>query len=168
MALFDLPLAALREYRPELDEPEDFAQFWDSHLAAAREYEPVLACDRVETDLAVFETWDLTFSGDGGHPIRGWYMRPAGRAEQKLPAVVEFAGYGRGRGRPLERLTWAAAGYAHLIMDTRGQGSQHGTGGDTADPVGSEPSHPGFLTQIGRASCRERVVVPDRDETSAN
>jgi cephalosporin-C deacetylase len=53
--------------------------------------------------------------------------------------VVEYVGYGRGRGLPHERLTWAAAGYAHLVMDSRGQGDQYGVGGDTLDPHGSAP-----------------------------
>ena len=45
-----------------------------------------------------------------------------------------------------ESILWAAAGYAHLVMDTRGQGSGWSTG-DTANPVGSPPAHPGFMTQ---------------------
>jgi len=147
VALFDLPLSALKEYKPETYEAADFEQFWAGHLHAARSTDSILACDPVETGLVTVDTWDLIFAGDAGHPIRAWYTRPAGSKGAQLPAVVEFAGYGRGRGRTLERLTWASAGYAHLIMDTRGQGSQHGTGGDTADPVGSEPSHPGFLTR---------------------
>jgi cephalosporin-C deacetylase len=32
-------------------------------------------------------------------------------------------------------------------MDTRGQGSGWGSGGDTPDPVGSGPASPGFLTR---------------------
>jgi len=64
-----------------------------------------------------------------------------------LPAVVEYNGYGGGRGLPHERLAWANAGYAHLFMDTRGQGSSWGSGGDTPDPVGSGPSVPGFMTR---------------------
>jgi cephalosporin-C deacetylase len=84
-------------------------------------------------DLALLDAWDVTFAGFGGHPIRAWYTRPAG-VDHALPAVVEYAGYGRGRGLPHERLTWPTAGYAHLLMDTRGQGDQYGTGGDTPDP----------------------------------
>lgn len=41
---------------------------------------------------------------------------------------------------------WATAGYAHLIMDTRGQGSGWSSG-HTADPEGSGPAQPGFLTR---------------------
>jgi cephalosporin-C deacetylase len=64
-----------------------------------------------------------------------------------LPAVVEYAGYGRGRGLPHERLTWPVAGYAHLLMDNRGQGDQYGSGGDTPDPHASTPAGLGPLTR---------------------
>ena len=32
MALFDLPLDELRNYRPELDQPADFDEFWKAKL----------------------------------------------------------------------------------------------------------------------------------------
>jgi cephalosporin-C deacetylase len=61
--------------------------------------------------------------------------------------VVEFVGYGGGRGLAHERILWAAAGYAHFVMDTRGQGSSWAVG-DTPDPDATgAPSHPGFMTQ---------------------
>ena len=66
-----------------------------------------------------------------GDPIRGWLTCPAGAADP-LPTIVEFVGYGGGRGLPEEHLQWATAGYAHLLMDTRGKGSEWGHGGDTA------------------------------------
>jgi cephalosporin-C deacetylase len=60
---------------------------------------------------------------------------------------VEYVGYGGGRGLPHERFLWAAAGYAHFVMDTRGQGSTWAIG-DTPDPDGAgAPFHPGFTTQ---------------------
>ncbi len=61
--------------------------------------------------------------GFGGSPIRGWLHLPAGRGGP-IPAVVEYIGYGGGRGLAHERILWAAAGYAHFVMDTRGQGSE--------------------------------------------
>lgn len=61
--------------------------------------------------------------------------------------MVEFPGYGRGRGLPQERLTWAAAGYAHLLMDNRGQADQYGSGGDTPDPRGGALGGPGPVTR---------------------
>lgn len=60
---------------------------------------------------------------------------------------MEFLGYGRGRGLPHERLTWAAAGYAHLLVDSRGQGDQYGNGGDTPDPRATAPGGPGAIVR---------------------
>lgn len=54
--------------------------------------------------------------------------------------MVEFAGYGRGRGLPHERLTWVTAGYAHLLMDNRGQGDQYGNGGRTPTRTRGRPA----------------------------
>ena len=147
MALFDLPLTDLERYRPEPDEPADLDDFWQRTLAAARTVDPLVAVTPVHTGLTTLRTWDVTFAGAHGHPVRAWYTRPAGTEGEPLPAVVEYLGYGRGRGFPQERLTWASAGYAHLLMDTRGQGAQYGSGGHTADPVGSGPASPGVVTR---------------------
>ena len=146
MALFDLPLDQLERYRSTVPEPDDFDEFWVSTVADARRDDVLIDVVPVATGLTLVETWDVTFAGFDGHPVRAWYTRPAGVLTD-LPAVVEYLGYGRGRGLPQERLTWAAAGYAHLLMDTRGQGGQYGSGGDTPDPVGSDPAAPGFVTR---------------------
>jgi cephalosporin-C deacetylase len=47
---------------------------------------------------------------------------------------------------PHRHLLWAAAGFAHFVMDTRGQGAGW-DGGDTPDPVGSASAFPGFMTR---------------------
>lgn len=147
MALFDMPLDALREYRPQLAEPDDLEEFWQRTLCRARDAaSPILSLEPVENGVTLVETWDLTFAGHDGSPVRAWYNRPSG-VEAELPVVVEYLGYGGGRGEPLERLAWAAAGYAHLLMDSRGQGSSWGAGGHTADPAGSGPAAPGVMTR---------------------
>jgi cephalosporin-C deacetylase len=133
VALFDLPLDQLRQYRPEVRAPADFDAFWEATLTDAAGTPPLLEVRPVDTGLRLVDTWDVTFAGFAGDPVRAWYTRPAG-VDTPLPAVVEYVGYGRGRGLPHERLTWPVAGYAHLLMDARGQGDQYGNGGDTADP----------------------------------
>lgn len=143
MPAFDLPPAELAHHRPDIEEPPDFDAFWERTLkAAAGAGDPLLSSRPVETGLRLTETWDVSFRGFAGDPVRAWFSRPAGVAEP-LPAVVEFAGYGRGRGLPHERLTWVNAGYAHLLMDNRGQGDQYGCGGDTPDPHATAPGGPG-------------------------
>lgn len=146
MPLFDLPLAELRSYRPELDEPADLDAFWERTLTEARSHDLALRVEPVETGLRLVEVHDVTFAGFGGQPVKAWLTRPAGTRET-LPVVVEYLGYGGGRGLPHERLRWAAAGYAHLLMDTRGQGSTWGSGGHTPDDGASGPATPGVMTR---------------------
>ena len=147
MAHFDLPLDELRSYRPEPHIPEDLDAFWAETLAEARSAAARPVATPVETPFGNVTTYDVTFTGFAGQPVRGWLNVPAG-ADGPLPVVVEFIGYGGGRGLPHEWLLWASAGYAHFVMDTRGQGAGW-RGGDTPDPGpdGAGPSHPGFMTR---------------------
>lgn len=147
MALFDMPLDQLQRYRPDRDEPEDFDAFWQRTLSECRQFPLNATFEPVDFHLQLVETFDVTFNGYGGQPVKGWLTLPRQRSAP-LPCVVEYIGYGGGRGFPTERLLWSSAGYAHLLMDTRGQGSTWSKG-DTPDyePDGSNPQHPGFLTR---------------------
>ncbi|MCP2635084.1 acetylxylan esterase [Microbacterium sp. HD4P20] len=146
MPRFDLPLAELEQYSPVIREPLDFDDFWAATIDEARRSDAAPEIARAETPLTLVEVFDLTFPGYAGEPVKAWLTRPAG-VEGPLPAVVEFNGYGGGRGLPGERLNWAAARYAHLFMDTRGQGSMWGSGGQTPDPHGAGPASAGFMTR---------------------
>ncbi|WP_329361099.1 acetylxylan esterase [Streptomyces sp. NBC_01483] len=145
MAQFDLPLDELREYRSASAEPEGFDTFWAKTLQEAREHDLDARFEPVQTPLKTVKVYDVTFAGFGGHPIKGWLTLPAW-ANSPLPTVVEFVGYGGGRGLSHTHLLWASAGFAHFVMDTRGQGSGWG-GGETPDPVGSAPAYPGYMTR---------------------
>ncbi|TQL01397.1 acetylxylan esterase [Cellulomonas sp. SLBN-39] len=165
MALFDLPLPELERYLPALDEPDDLDAFWASTLAQARRHPLELRREPVEAGLRLIDVEDLTFPGFDGDPVRAWVTRPAGSADDgsTLPVVVEMVGYGGGRGRPHERLAWAAAGYVHVLVDSRGQGSGWGTGGDTPDPHGSGPATSGVMTRgiLDPATYYYRRLVTD-------
>lgn len=150
--LTDLAENELWEYRSAAAEPEDFDTFWQETLAEARRFPSAVSLRPVATGLRTLEHFDLTFAGYGGDPIRGWLVRPAGVVEP-LPTVVQYIGYGGGRGAPLENLLWASAGFTHVVMDNRGQGSSHRPG-STDDPHGSGFSYPGFMTR-GIGSARE-------------
>jgi cephalosporin-C deacetylase len=144
--LSDLSLPELRQYRPEVEEPADFEEFWAGQLAAAREHgdEPSFAPAGRRVHHA--DVFDVTFPGYGGQPVRAWLLVPHRRVPDAA-LVVEFIGYGGGRGDPFDWLAWSCAGYPHLIMDTRGQGGGW-LGADTADPGDAgAPSTPGFMTR---------------------
>jgi cephalosporin-C deacetylase len=143
---YDLPLAELRTYEPALPAPPDLDAFWGATLAEARRHPLAITCTAVDSGLTVVDSFDVSFAGFGAATIRAWLHVPAERP-RPLPAVVEYIGYGGGRGLPHERILYAAAGYAHLFMDTRGQGSTW-LPGDTPDPDATGgPAHPGFMTQ---------------------
>ncbi|CAI9388780.1 acetylxylan esterase [Microbacterium sp. T2.11-28] len=146
MPRFDLSLPELEDYSPVVREPEDFDDFWRETLASSRAQASPATLTPHATPLSTVDVFDVTFSGFAGDPVKAWLTVPRG-ASEPLPAVVEYLGYGGGRGLPVDRLFWSAAGYAHLLMDTRGQGSGWGSGGHTADPHATGPSVPGFLTR---------------------
>lgn len=144
MPLTDLPLDQLRAYRPTVPEPEDFDDFWARTLDTARAaattpaaYEPV-----TDSPLRTVEVYDVRFPGWDGQPVAAWLLLPRG-AQRPLTAVVTYIGYSGGRGQHFEHLLWSAAGYAHLVVDSRGQGS------DTPDPdpVPSPQFVGGFMTR---------------------
>lgn len=165
----DMPEASLRDYRSSQTEPHDFDAFWADTLGDAERHPLAVTVTRV-TDapgpvaLTTLDVYDVSFSGFGGQPIRAWLRVPAG-ATEPLPAIVQFHGYGRGRGQAFENLLWASAGYAHFDMDVRGQGSG-GSTGDTPDDdggVGSGPQVPGFMTRgiAGPSSYYYRRLYTD-------
>ncbi|PRX91822.1 acetylxylan esterase [Allonocardiopsis opalescens] len=146
MPLTDLPAEALRGYRAEHTPPADFDSFWSATLAEAEELGRAPVFTPVETPLRTIDAFDAVFSGYAGDPVRAWLLLPRERGGP-LPCVVEYPGYGGGRGVPLDSLVYASAGYAHLVMDVRGQGGGWRTG-HTPDPSASgETHHPGFMTQ---------------------
>lgn len=146
MPFFDMPLEKLRTFQMPDYQPADLDAFWSRTLAEASQFPLDARFEKLEEPyFKLVEAYDVTFAGFGGHPIKGWFVRPAG-ATGKLPCVVSYIGYGGGRALAIEHLSWATAGYANLVMDTRGQGAGWSPGG-TADPVGSGPFQMGFMVR---------------------
>nr|BFE61528.1 acetylxylan esterase [Dactylosporangium thailandense] len=147
MVLFDKPLEELRAYRPERTEPADFDDFWARTLAAAREHDLAPEFRPGEPDLSTVEVVDVRFSGWNGERVAAWLLLPRHRTGP-LPAVVEYVGYGSGRSLAHQRLFMSAAGFAHLVMDSRGQGSAWRPGvTPDPDPDPGTGQYPGFMTR---------------------
>jgi cephalosporin-C deacetylase len=150
MAFFDLSLDQLKTYLPSREEPADFDSFWKSTLAEVRAFPLNTTLEKVDYGLVAQETFDVTFNGFGGQPVKGWLILPTGGAHRDVPfpCVVESIGYGGGRQFGFDWLLWASAGYAHLVMDTRGQGGTW-SAGDTPDlyAEGGNAHYPGSMTK---------------------
>ena len=176
---FDLPLDKLQTYKPPRQEPDDFDAFWQRSLGEARQHELEAVFEPVDYGLVTVNTFDVTFSGYGGQRIKGWFILPRQRGEP-LPCVVEYIGYGGGRGFPTDWLFWPSMGYAYFVMDTRGQGSVWRQGNTPDLHRGSSPHHPGFMTlgildpetyyyrRLFVDAVRALDAVREREEVDAN
>jgi cephalosporin-C deacetylase len=144
MPVLDLPLDRLRDYRPPSTAPGDFDDFWRRTLSEHGSSPIAARFSAVESPLATIETFDVTFAGFDGQSVKAWLHLPRHR-DGALPCVVQYMGYGTGRGTPVtvQNLLYSAAGYANLIVDNRGQ-----AGSDTPDVSSAEQPHTtGFLTR---------------------
>jgi cephalosporin-C deacetylase len=108
MPLTDLSLAEALALRPELPEPADLDAFWARTLRETAGSPDGPSFTRTDNGLVHVTTYDVTVPGFAGQPVRGWLHLPAGAVEP-LGCVVEFLGYGRGRGLPHEQLLWSTA-----------------------------------------------------------
>jgi cephalosporin-C deacetylase len=144
VAQFDLPIAQLQQYLPDREEAADFDAFWADTIAEAHALAQPTEREHSNPELTGLIVEDVTFSGFGGDPIKGWFIRPAG-ATGPLPCVVHYIGYSGGRGFAHQWTMLPSAGYAVFVMDTRGQGSAN-LPGATADPVGSGPQVAGKMS----------------------
>jgi len=143
--LTDLSLQECLDYRPEIPEPPGLASTWEESITEAWRLSWPVRVDRVDNGLRMVDSFDVTFSGADGDPVRAWLHLPADRSGP-LGCVVESLGYGSGRGLAHERIFWAVAGYAHLVVDTRGQGWSSAAG-DTPDGGAGLPGGPGLLVR---------------------
>ena len=143
--LIDLPEPELRRYSGSQTEPDDFARFWSETLGEAAGHPLDLVVRPSPTPLTGIDVFDVTFRGYGGTAVHAGLRVPR-NAVGPLPTVVQYAGYGGGRGHAAENLLLAASGFAHLQMDTRGQGAGWSRG-DTLDDGPAGPAVPGMMTR---------------------
>ncbi|MGH1549716.1 acetylxylan esterase [Leifsonia poae] len=104
-----------------LPTPDDYDAFWAEALDGARRHPLDLRLAPVDTGLAAIDVYDVSFAGYDGRRVRGWLRLPHHRTGA-VPAIVHANGYGAGRLSPIDDLTWPAAGFAQLVVDTHQQG----------------------------------------------
>lgn len=161
---FDMSLDELETYAPPRNEPAAFDSFWQNTLAQARQFPLHPIFRRINVGLARIETYDVTFNGYAGQPIKAWLNVPSDR-KGPLPCLVEYIGYGGGRGFASDWLLWSSVGYAHLIMDTRGQGSAWRKG--EAPDIETEPGNPQFPGFMSRGVLNPETYYYRRVFTDA-
>lgn len=145
--LTDQPLSALTRHESCQADPPDFDDFWNETLAESRCHPLIHRVTRVDAGVVTMDVYDVRFGAFAGEEISAWLRVPRGVPAGKSHAIVQYHGYGRGRGEAHENLLWASAGFVHFEMDTRGQGWR-GFRGDTPDTGSPSPHTPGFLRGI--------------------
>lgn len=144
---FDFPLERLRVHSPDLTVPDDFDSFWAETLTETRGIPLDVQIEEVDLGFPGMRVFDLSFAGFAGDRIRAWLRLPIHADRDPLPGLVQFHGYRGGRGLPHEPQLWPQAGFAHLAVDTRGQGGSW-TAGSTPDPHGgTNAESAGWLTR---------------------
>jgi cephalosporin-C deacetylase len=154
MAFYDLPRDELKTFKPERREEKDFDSFWASTLAETERSPLDARFEPWKGGLDALEVYDASFAGFGGQRVKAWLVLPAPSLRSslpsfragKLPCMVEYIGYGGGRAMPWDYMFWAAAGIAHFVMDSRGQGSTWSPG-DTPDEGPAGLALPGYMTR---------------------
>jgi cephalosporin-C deacetylase len=148
MPYFDAPLEELRAYRSAVVAPDDLDEYWHEAIAdAGATARPAVFTPYRTAVYRGIDVFDVTFSGAAGDPVRAWLLCPHG-TDDRLPCRVTFIGYGGGRGEAAEHALYAAAGYAELVVASRGQGGSWRSGA-TGDPGAgaSGPEAPGVMTR---------------------
>lgn len=146
MALTDMGLEEARRFRPQVPEPPGLDAFWAATLDEHEGVDLDVHLEPFDNRQRVVDTYDLSFTGYGGARISAWLHLPAGETSRR-PLVVQYVGYSGSRGVPLVT-PFAAAGWAHVIMEPRGQGWAHPALSENCpdpDPVGGSGA-PGHLT----------------------
>jgi cephalosporin-C deacetylase len=102
-------LEELQQYKPQRNEPQDFDDFWKMTLEEARQHPLQAVFQPTDFPLELIDAYDVSFNGYGGQPIKVVFMLPKG-AKEPLPCVVNYIGYGGGRGFPTDWLLFPSGG----------------------------------------------------------
>ena len=141
MALVDIPLKELKEYRPALTRKDDFDDFW-KETRAISDSEPLnhkmQKLDYIVKDINAYKVF---YDGFGKARICGYYLTP-GKGDGPFPVIMFFHGYGGNKGQINEYLKWVFLGFAVMAIDVRGQS------GESVDNKGyPPPSVVGYMTK---------------------
>ena len=120
--LFDMPFAELGQYPGTNPRPADFDDYWKAALVELGAVEPqveILPDADFQTPFAACS--HLWFTGVGGARIHAKLVQPR-QPKAAHPGVLMFHGYSGDSGSWLDKLAYAAAGFAVAALDCRGQG----------------------------------------------
>lgn len=119
--VFEMPLERLREYRGCSPLPGDFDAYWRAALGELEATGLDCTLEPAGFQAPGVKCFDLWFAGVRGARIHCKFLRPE-KPAGRIPGVAVFHGYMHHAGEWFERLPYAYAGMAVLVMEARGQG----------------------------------------------
>ena len=146
MSRFDLPLDELRDLPPGARRTRRLRRVLGGTLDEARAHAARRGSSRSTPGCAPSRRYDVTFAGFGGQPVKGWLIVPQAAVGPPCRCVVEFIGYGGGRGLPHELLLVAVGRLRALRHGHARPGQRLGARRDAGRRPGraSSPSVPGL------------------------
>lgn len=117
---YDMPLEALREYKPELTKQPDFDAFWSKTLQRLAQIPAKYELKSYDYPVKGVKVYNVSFMGFEGANIEGWLAIPD--KAQPQPGIVLYHGYNWAyEGMAYEVVNWALNGYVVMNMLVRGQ-----------------------------------------------
>lgn len=120
MAILDMSLEKLYEYRGISPLPEDFDEFWNSQLRELANLDIKLELKKADFESPIAECYDLYFNGIDGTRIYAKFMKPK-EVKGEMPALLEFHGYEERSNDWSNNLHYVASGICVAVMECRGQ-----------------------------------------------
>lgn len=144
--MIDMPVKELEYYNGSNPKPVDFDEYWEKAIEEMKAVDPQVVITKAAFQTPEVECYDMYFTGVNGARIYAKHLRPK-NITGKIPAVLQFHGYGGDSGDWYGKLGYAASGVAVFAMDCRGQA---GKSEDVGGVCGNT-----FHGQIIRGLCEE-------------
>ena len=123
MPMIDMPVEKLEKYNGANPRPADFDEYWEKALDEMRAMDPQVEMKKADFQTPAIECYDMYFTGVNGARIYVKHLRPK-NITGKIPAVLEFHGYGASSRDWYDKMGYPASGVALFAMDVRGQGGK--------------------------------------------
>lgn len=129
MPMVDMPIRELEQYNGMNPRPADHDAYWDNAIAEMKAIDPQITMTKAAFQAPNAECYDLYFTGVNGARVYAKHARPK-NITGKIPAVVMFHGYSGDSGSWMDKIAYAANGFAVFALDCRGQaGKSEDVGG---------------------------------------
>ena len=125
----DMSLEQLKKYQGSSKRPDDFNEYWENILKKRKFFSGNIEMKRNGFQTPFCECYDIFFHGIEEAVIHVKYLKPR-NIRGKIPAIIEFHGYGGCSKDWTYKLPYAACGIAVFSMECRGQM------GDSTDSFG--------------------------------